>query len=119
MGLSRRTLIQAVGGSGLALIGAGSLFAVTRTPQRALAPWAEIDSPPPADVRLDAFRHAILAPNPHNRQPWLIQLVGQDEALIFCDLDRRLPETDPFDREFSSALDASSNSRASRRPSAA
>ncbi len=99
MALSRRTVIQAVGGSSLALVGAGTLFAVTRTPQRALAPWAEIDSPPPADVRLDAFRHAVLAPNPHNRQPWLIQLVGQDEALIFCDLDRRLPETDPFDRQ--------------------
>lgn len=99
MGLSRRTVVRAIGGTGLALVGAGGLFAVTRTPERALAPWAAIEDPPPADVRLDAFRHAILAPNPHNRQPWLIKLVGVDEALIFCDLERRLPETDPFDRQ--------------------
>ena len=39
------------------------------------------------------------SPNPHNRQPWLITLVGKDEALIHCDLERRLPVTDPFDRQ--------------------
>jgi hypothetical protein len=99
MGMSRRTFIKAVGGSGLALVGVGGTFAATRTPNRALLPWEELDNAPPADVRLDAFRHAILAPNPHNRQPWLIQLVGQDQAIIFCDLDRRLPQTDPFDRQ--------------------
>jgi nitroreductase len=99
MAMSRRTFIKAVGGTGLALVGAGGTFAATRTPDRALLPWEELDNTPPADVRLDAFRHAILAPNPHNRQPWLIQLVGQDQAMIFCDLDRRLPQTDPFDRQ--------------------
>ncbi len=67
-------------------------------PEAASAPW-KLDPIPPADVRLDAFRHAILAPNPHNRQPWLIQLEDSDSALISCDLDRRLPETDPFDRQ--------------------
>ena len=99
MRTSRRTFITAVGGTGLALVGLGGIFAATRTPNRALLPWEELDNTPPADVRLDAFRHAILAPNPHNRQPWLIQLVGQDQAIIFCDLDRRLPQTDPFDRQ--------------------
>lgn len=100
MAISRRTVIQAVGGSALALIGGGSLFAVTRTPSRALAPWGQLDgAPPPNDVRLDAFRHAILAPNPHNRQPWLIKLLGTDQAIIYCDLARRLPQTDPFDRQ--------------------
>ncbi len=83
----------------MALVGTGGLFAVTRTPNRALAAWAEIGNGSPKDVRLDAFRHAILAPNPHNRQPWRIQLIGDDEAIITCDLDRRLPATDPFDRQ--------------------
>ena len=96
MGMSRRTFIKAVGGAGLALIGVGGTFAASRTPNRALLPWGELDDVPPADVRLDAFRHAILAPNPHNRQPWLIRLTGQDQAEIFCDLDRRLPQTDPL-----------------------
>src|SRR5882762_8051567 len=99
MAMSRRTFIAAVGGTGLALVGAGGVSAATRTPRRALLPWEELDSAPPADVRLDAFRHAILAPNPHNRQPWLIRLAGQDQAVIFCDLDRRLPQTDPLDRQ--------------------
>lgn len=99
MQVTRRTMIRAVGGASLALIGAGGIFAATRTPHRALASWNELESPPLADVRLDAFRHAILAPNPHNRQPWTIQLVGADQAIIFCDLNRRLPQTDPFDRQ--------------------
>jgi hypothetical protein len=93
---SRRNLLISAGGAGLAVLGAGAAFAATRTPYRALAPWQVSAS---EDVRLDSFRHAILAPNPHNRQPWLITLIGRDEALIHCDLDRRLPVTDPFDRQ--------------------
>lgn len=52
-----------------------------------------------ADPRVRATGHAIRTPNPHNRQPWLVQLVGADGVLLRCDLDRRLPETDPFDRQ--------------------
>ena len=33
------------------------------------------------DVRLDALAYAILAPNPHNMQPWKIELDG-DEAYV-------------------------------------
>jgi len=99
MKLSRRWLIQGAGGAGLALIGAGGYFVATRTPTRAIAAWGEVDTAPPADVRLDAFRHAILAPNPHNRQPWLIKLTGDATATVYCDLARRLPHTDPFDRQ--------------------
>ncbi len=96
--LSRRHFILGAGGAGLALVGAGTAFVATRTPSRALAAW-DTTLAPVADVRLDAFRHAILAPNPHNRQPWTIELVGSDEAILRCDLQRRLPHTDPFDRQ--------------------
>lgn len=95
--VSRRTVLGA-GLGGLALVTGGGIWRVTRMPQTAYAPW-DLDPIPPRDVRLDAFRYAILAPNPHNRQPWLIQLVGSDEAVITCDLDRRLPVTDPYDRQ--------------------
>ncbi len=98
MPVSRRTIVLGAGSAGLALIGAGTTFAVTRTPTRALAPWSDLTAAVD-DIRLDAFRHAILAPNPHNRQPWMIELVGQTEAVIRCDLSRRLPHTDPFDRQ--------------------
>jgi hypothetical protein len=95
---SRRRVLYAAGGVALALTGGGAVYGVTRTPSRAQQPWRDTESPV-ADPRLDAFRYAILAPNPHNRQPWQIELVGSDAAIIRCDLGRRLPETDPFDRQ--------------------
>lgn len=52
-----------------------------------------------ADPRRFALAHAILAPNPHNTQPWQVELRGEDEMLLYCDLDRRLPFTDPLDRQ--------------------
>ncbi len=99
MGLSRRTVLQAAGGAGLALIGTGGLFSVSRTPEKALQAWRAIDEAATGDIRLDALRYAILAPSPHNRQPWQIRLSGTDIATLFCDLDRRLAETDPSDRQ--------------------
>lgn len=51
------------------------------------------------DPRRFALAHAILAPNPHNTQPWLVELDGADGMTLYCDLDRRLPFTDPFDRQ--------------------
>jgi Nitroreductase family len=99
VGLSRRMFFSGAGGASVALVGAGGIFSVTRTPHAALQPWTDIETTPSMDVRLDAFRHGILAPNPHNRQPWLIRLVGTDQAVITCDLEKRLPETDPNDRQ--------------------
>lgn len=95
--VSRRIVLGA-GLGGLALVSAGGVWRVTRMPQTAHAPW-KLAGAPPEDVRLDAFRHAILAPNPHNRQPWMINLIGDDVAEISCDLNKRLPVTDPFDRQ--------------------
>lgn len=97
MTVSRRGVLAA-GLGGVALVVAGGAWRVTRVPQTAFKPW-DLDPSPPQDVRLDAFRHAILAPNPHNRQPWVIELVGDDEAVITADLARNLPVTDPFDRQ--------------------
>jgi hypothetical protein len=94
---SRRQVVFGVGGVLVLAAGAG-VWRVTQDPQSAIAPWS-FDPAPLADVRLDAFRFAILAPNPHNRQPWLIRLAGEDEAMLTVDLDKRLPQTDPFDRQ--------------------
>jgi hypothetical protein len=98
MPISRRMLIAGAGASALALVGGAGFWRVTRRPRTAALPWT-LDPKAPTDVRLDAFRHAILAPNPHNRQPWLIRLDGDDAATISCDLAQRLPDTDPFDRQ--------------------
>lgn len=97
MAITRRGIILGAAGT-LALVGGAGAWRVTRMPEAAIAPWS-FDPSPLDDVRLDAFRHAILAPNPHNRQPWLIRMEGADGAIISCDLEKRLPETDPFDRQ--------------------
>lgn len=96
--MATRRMVLGAGLGGLALVATGATWRVTRTPETALEPWniaASVDG----DVRLYAFRHAILAPNPHNRQPWLIRMTGTNQALVSCDLERRLPVTDPFDRQ--------------------
>ncbi|MBN8502808.1 MAG: hypothetical protein J0M19_16945, partial [Sphingomonadales bacterium] len=95
--VGRRQVVVGLGGLLVAGAAAGT-WRVTRLPETAQRPWLNLDQPV-ADPRLDAFRHAILAPNPHNRQPWLIRLEGSDAALLTCDLDKRLPQTDPFDRQ--------------------
>ena len=43
--------------------------------------------------------HALLAPNPHNRQSWIADLKRDAEITLVCDADRLLPETDPFGRQ--------------------
>jgi hypothetical protein len=43
--------------------------------------------------------HALLAPNPHNRQPWIADLREDGRIHLICDGDRLLPETDPFGRQ--------------------
>lgn len=52
-----------------------------------------------SDPRLYSLAHAILAPNPHNRQPWLVSLADKDSLTLYFDTQRRLPATDPFDRQ--------------------
>lgn len=51
------------------------------------------------DPRRFALAHAILAPNPHNTQPWLVDLEDDGAMALYCDLDRRLAFTDPNDRQ--------------------
>ena len=81
----------------LAAIGGGTLFATTRRPSTALAPWDAAGTY--GDPRMNALSWAILAPNPHNRQPWLAELRGDDQIAIWRDKSLNLPETDPFDRQ--------------------
>jgi len=65
--------------------------------QSAREPWRQAGKY--ADYRKRALSYALLAPNPHNRQPWLVRLDGADALTLYVDLDRRLPATDPYDRQ--------------------
>lgn len=48
---------------------------------------------------LEALSHAILAPNPHNMQPWIVDLSKGGEITLYIDRSRLLPVTDPFNRQ--------------------
>ncbi len=98
MTINRRSLLKLGGAAALVLTAGGGAFLMTRTPSRALAPW-QAAGKGYSDPRLHALSYAILAPNPHNRQPWLIDLRQAGELTLYCDPDRVLPETDPFQRQ--------------------
>ncbi len=51
------------------------------------------------DIRLKVLSYAILCPNPHNKQPWIIKLNGELSFDLYVDPERLLPETDPFYRQ--------------------
>lgn len=98
MTLSRRATLGLIGGGViLAATGAGAGFVMTRTPHKALAPWDQAGGY--SDPRMRALSYAILAPNPHNRQPWEADLSAPDTVTLWRDKTRNLPETDPFDRQ--------------------
>ncbi len=101
--MNRRQLLK-IGAASMVVVGAGvGGFAVTRTPNKALEPWSDA-AHDFADKRLRALSYAVLSPNPHNRQPWVAELAGTEDIILTCDLDRRLPETDPFDRQITIGL---------------
>lgn len=104
--MNRRNFLRIAGSTGIIVAAGGAgvgTFAVTRTPRAALQPWSS-----PGNEYIDPMRKAlsfaILAPNPHNRQPWVVDLKSDSEAVLSCDPQRLLPVTDPFDRQITIGL---------------
>jgi hypothetical protein len=98
MTLTRRKALSLIGGGTvLAAGGASAAFLTTRTPHAALAPWDMAGGY--AEPRMRALSYGLLAPNPHNRQPWEAELVGEDGIDLWRDPARDLPLTDPFARQ--------------------
>ncbi len=96
--MDRRSFIKTIGGSGLVIAASGfSLSGCDQMPESAIAPW----NGPPLGLpdREWMLSYAILAPNPHNRQPWLADLSKDDEITLFADPERLLSHTDPFGRQ--------------------
>src|SRR5215211_4686422 len=95
---SRRRFIKVVGGGAVVAAAGFALSRVDGMPSEAIEAW---QGPPTAetDARHWILAHAILAPNPHNMQPWLADLREPGVIDIRVDLDRLLPETDPFGRQ--------------------
>ena len=89
----------------IALVGGGVVLAATPLagcssglPAAAVQAWSAPPAPG-ADLRHWMLAHALLAPNPHNRQPWLADLRRAGEITLVCDGERLLPETDPYGRQ--------------------
>lgn len=95
---TRRDVLKVIGGAPILAATAGLL---DPDPLRAdgdpRAPWRMAGRF--ADLRRRILSYALLAPNPHNRQPWVVRLDGLDSLTLYVDLDRRLPATDPNDRQ--------------------
>jgi hypothetical protein len=96
---TRRALLQVAGAAVMvAGFGGAGAFVLTRTPRRAIEPWNRAGDSF-GDPRLDALSYAILAPSPHNMQPWRVALEGADAVAVYCDPARLLPQTDPLCRQ--------------------
>ena len=102
---TRRRFLTILGG-GVVVAAATGSWALTREPTAARAPWAAAGKMVDGDPRTRWLSWAILAPNPHNRQPWIVDLRVPNEITLLVDLDRRLPDTDPFDRQITIGLGA-------------
>lgn len=95
--MNRRDFIRVVGGGVVLAAGAAtaSCAPVGSDPRAA---W---DNPGAGetDIRRKALSFAILAPNPHNMQPWMADLRTPGEVTFYVDRTRLLPVTDPFNRQ--------------------
>ena len=96
MQAERRRFIRTLG-SAAVIVAAPALSACAPVPEEALEGWRLAGTDP--DLRRKLVSYAILAPNPHNRQPWLVDLRREGEITLHCDLERLLPMTDPHGRQ--------------------
>ncbi|RYY97962.1 MAG: twin-arginine translocation pathway signal protein [Comamonadaceae bacterium] len=98
--IQRRNFVRLIGGGTVVAASAGTLAACSLSPEFPAAA-TEIWRGPgrETEVRRRAIAYAVTAPNPHNRQPWLLDIGTPGAITLYCDTDRLLPETDPFGRQ--------------------
>ncbi len=98
--MDRRYFIRLAGGGMIAAAAAAPIAGCSISsayPAAAVEAW----SGPGAekDPRKRAVAYAITAPNPHNLQPWLVDLREPNVITLYTDRERVLPHTDPYGRQ--------------------
>jgi hypothetical protein len=97
--VTRRAFIRVLGTSAVVVAAGGlALSQVDQMPAQAIEGW---NGPTPSmrDPRVRALAYALLAPNPHNLQPWIADLREANAITFYCDRTRSLPATDPYSRQ--------------------
>jgi len=95
--MHRRAFIRILGGGAVGAAVGNLAGCSADFPSDAVAPWSGPLAS--ADIRHWALGYAILAPNSHNRQPWLVDLREPDSIVLYVDRQRLLPATDPWFRQ--------------------
>ena len=100
--MDRRRFIRLTGGGVIAAAtGVASTVGLSACsadfPPEALQAWRGPGNQ--AELRRWALSYAILAPNSHNRQPWLVDLHEPNAITLYVDRERLLPMTDPWYRQ--------------------
>lgn len=91
--MDRRGFIKAMTeGSGAVLL-PGLCSGCDRSPPAALEGWSGPGKTD--DIRIAVLSYALLAPNPHNKQPWIVDLRRSGRIALYVDPARLLPASDP------------------------
>ncbi|WP_372826418.1 twin-arginine translocation pathway signal protein [Polaromonas sp.] len=96
--MNRRNFVRIAGGGIVLGATVGLAGCSSELPPEAVAAWSG-PAANTADVRHWILSYAILAPHSHNLQSWLVDLRQPGEIMLYCDLTRLLPETDPLSRQ--------------------
>lgn len=96
--MNRRNFIKLIGGGAVVALSATALSRsyIFGVPPSAVAAW---NKPEEKDIRRLVLAYALLAPNPHNMQPWLADIRTPEKIILSLDTTRLLPATDPFGRQ--------------------
>ena len=97
--MNRRNFIRVVGQTSVAAatLSVGACASPAGFPAAAVEAWQGPTTE--TEPRRRALAYAITAPNPHNLQPWLVDLSEPNVITVLTDPERVLPETDPFGRQ--------------------